>query len=251
MHRIFLEHPVEGQCVAIDSQKEVHHLATVLRASPGDLFEVCDSRGRLYRVALKQIGREGATGDVVEVLGEKEETGFYIDLFQAVPKKNNMDLVIQKNTELGVRRFRPFMSSRTVVRIDPRNEDKKTERWRRIALEAAKQSKRTTVPDVCPVAAFKEILPELEAYERVVLLYENASGAGLEVLETQAGPTTGVALVVGPEGGFSGGEVSALQQAGALAITLGSRILRTETAGFAAVSILQYLFGDLRGGDRP
>lgn len=247
MHRIFFREPVIGGRVVVEDASEIRHLAKVLRAEPGHMFEACNPDGKVFIVEVLSIGENAIHGKVVSSGKESLSKKVIVDLFQAVPKKNNMDLIVQKNTELGVNSIRPYVSSRTIVKIDEKNSSKKIERWRRIAREAAKQSKRADIPEIGEIFSFKEMLLELAGYDKVVLLYENEKRNSLDCLGANSESFRTLALIVGPEGGFSPSEVEDIEELGSVSVSLGPRILRTETAGFAALGIIQFLFGDMGG----
>ena len=247
MHRIFFQNPIAGNHIIIEDITEIKHLAKVLRAEAGYMFEACSSNGEIFLVEVESVEDNAIKGKIVSSKDAMGSAMISIDLFQALPKKNNMDLIVQKNTELGINAVRPYISSRTIVKIDEKNILKKTERWTRIAKEAAKQSKRVDIPLIADTASFKQMLASIKEYDRVYLLYEGERRKGFECIESIKGDLKKIALIVGPEGGFSLKEVSEIKERGAISISLGPRILRTETAGFAALSIIQYLFGDMRG----
>ncbi len=247
MHRIFFQNPINGSRVVVEDVAEIRHLAKVLRSEPGHVFEACDPDGKVFIVEIVSIEDNAIYGKVVSSREESVAKKAFVDLFQALPKKNNMDLIVQKNTELGISSIKPYVSSRTIVKIDEKNSFKKTERWRRIAKEAAKQSKRSDIPQIKETFSFKEMLLELKEYDKSILLYENEKGNGFECLDSYREDLKSIAVIVGPEGGFSPEEVKEIQNCGSVSISLGPRILRTETAGFAALSIIQFLFGDMRG----
>lgn len=247
MHRIFFRNPIVGNRIVIEEASEIKHLAKVLRAEPGYLFEVCSPGGEIFVVEVEAVRENAIEGKIVSSRDGMSTEKTLIDLFQAIPKKNNMDIIVQKNTELGINSIRPYTSSRTIVKIDEKNSAKKTERWTRVAKEAAKQSKRTDIPEIAETVSFKEMLLALNGYDSVILLYESEKRKGFECIESVEGDMRKIALIVGPEGGFSTKEVTDMKERGAISISLGPRILRTETAGFAALSIIQYLFGDMRG----
>lgn len=247
MHRVFVKDAIKERRIVIEDAAEIRHLVKVLRAKPGFRHEVCDSEGRVCLAEIVTVEKNLVECEVISIYGETGSKKLKIDLFQAIPKNDNMDFIVKKNTELGIDCFQPYVSTRTIVKIDEKNIRKKTERWQRIAQEAAKQSKRTEVPKVREARSLKEILPDLPNYDCVVLLNENEERRGFESLELPERSADAIALIVGPEGGFTAEEIEVLQRSGAVSLSLGPRILRTETAGIAAVSILQFLAGDMRG----
>jgi 16S rRNA (uracil1498-N3)-methyltransferase len=175
-----------------------------------------------------------------------QESPLAITLFQGLAKGDKMDLVIQKAVELGAIEVVPFTSRFTVVRLEEKQARTRQTRWERIALEAAKQSGRTRIPIIGPLHTFSGLSEAVKARcalgDLVILAYEGATKMGIGSLDD---PKQGVAVIVGPEGGFAPDEVEALALAGAKVCTLGPRILRTETAGLALLSMIGYKWGDL------
>ena len=205
------------------SEEEGHHVYKVLRGRVGDRIEVVDGTGRLF-VAELLGGREAS---IVEVRTAEDDDSA-VTLYQAVPKGRHMDLVVEKATELGVKRIVPLSTERGVVRLSGR--DGKVRRWRRVAEAAARQSLRLRVPDVGEAVAFSEAVRQ--AGETGVLLH---NGPDLPLLEdVMLGPA--VELFVGPEGGWSEGELVEAREAGLSSASLGSHRLRSETAGVVAVA---------------
>lgn len=164
-----------------------------------------------------------------------------------MPKSTKMDLIAQKNTELGIMSITPIITERVVVKND--SEFKKVDRWNRIALEACKQSKRSLIPTINTPIEFKELLIKIKDMDLIVVPYENKEGYGIKKLINDIRNTEvkNIAIIIGPEGGFEEEEILKLEEIGAHIVTLGPRILRTETAGFVALSLLMYELGDLGG----
>jgi 16S rRNA (uracil1498-N3)-methyltransferase len=161
-----------------------------------------------------------------------------------------MDLIAQKCTELGISKITPIITDRVVVKGNETSEFKKVDRWNRIALEACKQSKRSIIPTINQPIDFEPLLEELGSYDLVVVPYENQENQGIKYVKSKVAnkKIENVAIIIGPEGGFEENEIEALKDIGSYIVTLGPRILRTETAGFTALSLIMYEFGDL-GGD--
>lgn len=236
--RFFLEDVhAEGDAVAFEGA-DAHKIANVLRLRTGDRVEIVDSGGSLFDAELRvDDGSVHAT-----LIAERErvdETRLQIDVAQAIPKGAKMDFVVEKLTELGARAIVPFESERTVVR-EPGTA--KLERWRRLARGAAQQSGRRDVPDVRDVQSFDELCAEFAAYDLVLFPWEAADRRALrDVLPELVADARTVMVVVGPEGGFSHDEAQRAQAAGARVVSLGRRILRTESAALVVVAILSYL----------
>jgi 16S rRNA (uracil1498-N3)-methyltransferase len=214
----------------------LHHLRTVLRLGPGTEVLLLDGRGGCCRARLQSVGREQAVAVAIARWNEAE-AACPLRLMQALPKGDKFDLVLQKGTELGVTIFQPVLSGRAV----PRPETGRTARWERIVREAARQSRRPCLPQLAPLQPLDEALAAVGEPLRLVL-WEQGAVPLREALP--AHPPTGVAVLVGPEGGFGEAEVKAVTAAGFAPVHLGPRILRTETAGLAAAAVLQYLYGD-------
>lgn len=253
MHRIFVEQKIVTcpSQVRIVSQEEVHHALRVLRLTEGDRIELTDADGREFIAQIKaaHAGQDqDSFMDVVclEKVEITRESPVQITLFQGLPKQDKLELIIQKAVELGAVRIVPVECDRSVAKIkDAKDAAKKTERWQRIAHEAAKQSKRAVTPVVAEPIKLKAVEAELAPESLKLLAYE---GAALEPLSAQlSGPFSKVAIVIGPEGGLTEKEVGYFEGLGFKTIGLGPRILRTETAGLALISIIQYALGDMGG----
>lgn len=222
--RVFVDFELESGEFLTLPDDEAYHVRKVLRGRAGDSFEVVDSRRRLFAAELGE--RAGAV--VVEALSVGDEPGAEVALYQAVPKGRHMDLVVEKATELGVDRIVPLATERGVVRLD--GGSGKVERWRRVAVAAARQSLRLRVPSVRESASFSEAVSETGA--NGVLLHNSPELPRLE--ECVSGEAAG--LFVGPEGGWSTEELRLAEEAGLRIAQLGPYRLRTETAGMVAVA---------------
>lgn len=227
----------------IDFPKETaHHISRVLRLKAGTEIELLDGHGTLCRCILESCdGR-----DLVASVQERHvatETALPIDLYQGLPKLDKMELILQKGTELGIRRFVPVLSERVTERKAQERGIKRLDRWGTIVQEAARQSQRLFLPTIDAPQSFADVLGNCTA-ELKLMLWEDATQPLDAALPAQ--PPQDVALLIGPEGGFSASEADLAQQAGFIPVGCGPRILRTETAGFTVAIILQYLYGDLR-----
>jgi len=217
-----------------------HHLRKVLRIKAGATLLLLDGFGHCCEVRLEQLQPEQATTQVIRRWQETDVT-LPITLLQALPKGDKFDLVLQKGTELGVSCFQPLETEHAIPNLNATRLSKREQRWQRIVSEAARQSRRSFLPEVKPLQKLATALNEPSSDLKLVL-WEAGSVALAEVLPEQ--PPTGVTLLIGPEGGFSATEITLITAAGFQAVHLGPRILRTETAGLAATPILQYLYGD-------
>ncbi|MBE6546979.1 MAG: 16S rRNA (uracil(1498)-N(3))-methyltransferase [Ruminococcaceae bacterium] len=229
---------------------DAHHIARSLRMAVGDTLTVCDMQGREYECRITSFAEdEEVRARILSVREAENEPPCRIRLFQALPKGDKLDTVIQKAVECGACEIIPFESERCVVRMKPEAEERKTERRGRIAAEAAKQSGRSVIPLVRSTVSFSEMLTEAQS-DLCLFCYEGDGTRPLgEVLKERKellcnGGT--VSVVIGSEGGFSQSEVEAAKAAGMLPIGLGKRILRTETAPLFVLSCLVYV-GELEG----
>ncbi len=234
------------------SASDVHHALTVLRMKAGDMIAVVEPEGDAW--LMRVSGTE--TGAVFAELWEPLRKGetLQLTLVMGVSKGHKVDLVVEKVTELGVEAIRPVITERSVVRLSGEKGLKRSERWQRVARAAAKQSERTSIPKIADPVPLKDILKEAEAFDTVLVPWEEASATGPGIGEAldEMGVTSGsrVAVVVGPEGGLTAEEVYALEAVGARAVTLGRTVLRSETAGIVAVALCLYELGALGGRER-
>lgn len=217
-----------------------HHLHRVLRCKPGDEVLLLDGTGECCLVQLRQLQSRTATTRLIRRWRDPEQ-GLPITLLQALPKGDKFDLVLQKGTELGIRRFVPVQTAHVVPQPTADRREKRQQRWERIICEAARQSRRSVLPDLTGLQTLEEALA-IEGDQLRLVLWEAGSMPLAAALPQQ--PPSGVQLLVGPEGGFSPAEMVQISAAGFRAVHLGPRILRTETAGLAAAPVLQYLYGD-------
>lgn len=215
------------------------HIARTLRMRPGDALAVFDGHGREAAGRIGHIDKHRVTV-VLEPCGEIDrESALSITLAIAVSRGDRMDTVVQKATELGVHRIRPVLSERTGVKLDPKRWGKKLRHWQQIAVSACEQCGRNRLPSIEEPRALASVLGQPGDFEQRLLLHPGGDAAPLPPACASA------CLLVGPEGGFSDGEVAAAVQAGYLPLQLGPRVLRTETAPLAALSVLQARWGDL------
>jgi len=231
----------ETNDVVLNNLETVNHLVRVLRVKIGESVEIVTDQSTIIG-SVKAIGQEFVKIEI-ETEGEHvNESIVQIDLFQCLPKGQKLELIIQKNVELGVRGFYLVASKRCIVDYKPKDVPKKLDRLDRIAKEAAKQSKRDIIPKVHGILSIKDTMTLIGNYDQFLILYEREDAEGLKA-RLSAFKGAKVAVFIGPEGGLDQTEVDGLVASGALSTTLGKRILRTETAGFVAVSCIQYHTG--------
>lgn len=236
-HAIFEDH-------ARITGSDVNHIKNVLRMKVGEKFRISDGSSVVYDCSLREFEeQDGQTEAVLVDILSRDETGTELPaelvLYQGLPKGDKMELIIQKTVELGISRIVPVSTKRAVVKLDAKKEDSKVRRWNAISESAAKQSKRTVIPSVEGVHSFREVLAEAEGFDLLLMPYENAEGmAYTRRVISQVKPGMKIAIFIGPEGGFDEAEVEAARSAGFLPLSLGKRILRTETAGFTLLAAL-------------
>lgn len=244
MHRFFVKpEQICGDQIVIAGE-EFKHAVKALRIRDNELFEVCDGNGYDYHCLIARREREQLTAAIQVKYPSAGELPYAVTLFQGLPKGQKMDEIVQKNTELGIGAVVPFVSAFCVAKLEkPDKAAKKRSRWQRIAFEAAKQSKRGRVPQVHEPVTFQRMCERVADFDLVLLAYEHELDKTLQtVLEGQS-DSRKIAVIVGPEGGFSLKEAEKLEAAGAKSISLGKRILRTETAGMALLAQINYAFG--------
>lgn len=238
MHHFFVDPgQIEGREVKITGA-DVDHIKNVLRMKPGEVVTVSDGEGQDLLCQIRQVG----PGEVLaDVIGEEEsrELPSSIILYQGLPKSDKLELIIQKAVELGAARIVPVVTKNVVVKLEPKKEESRRRRWQAIAESAAKQSKRSRVPEVSRILSFREALTEASGSDVALFAYEHQKGMGETKKElAKAAPGQRIALFIGPEGGFDEAEVRMAEEAGFRPVSLGKRILRTETAGLALLSML-------------
>lgn len=229
----------------IDSD-DAAHIRRVLRLSPGAVITVCDGQGFDYEAEILRISEKTIECGIISKKKADTEPNIEVTLFQGLPKASKMDYIIQKTTELGIARIVPCVMNRCVVKLEgEKAERKKQERWQKIAREAAKQSGRGIVPEVCMPANFAEALTMLKRCDLCFAPYECETENTLKSTLLGAGSPKSVGFIIGPEGGFDLKEYEMLKSEGITAVTLGRRILRTETAGEAVLAMTMYEIGDI------
>lgn len=241
MQQFFVEpSDVKGNKVLMRGT-DVNHIRNVLRIRPGEDLRVSDGAGHSWLCCVDRYEENTAVLDILKNLDEDTELPSKIWLFQGLPKGDKMELIVQKAVELGAFCVVPFAAKRSVVRLDEKKGQKKQARWQLIAKGAAEQSGRGIIPEISAPVSFEEALREAEKLDVVLIPYELEEGmAGTVRTIGKIRPGQSVGIFIGPEGGFEEAEVEKAESAGACAVSLGKRILRTETAGLAALSILMY-----------
>ncbi len=247
MYNFFVnESEKQGNCFII-TESDFNHICNVLRMKTGDEILVsCNGQASLCKI---EIFSDYVKAEVIEENYHNTNLPIKIHLFQGLPKSDKLELIIQKAVELGVEEITPVEMNRCVVKIEDKKKKSKKERWQSIAESAAKQSKRVVIPKVNDIVSYKEFLKKAEELSVLLVPYENEDGmkATKEALkEIKSGDTVGI--IIGPEGGFDEKEIELVTDKNGKTISLGSRILRTETAAIASVTMCM-LYAEMELGD--
>lgn len=244
MHRFFIDkEQIDEEEITILAS-DVKHIRDVLRMTEGEILEAC-CKGTTYTCEILKLEKNRILTKIISSKPGNNESQVHIALFQGLAKGSKLDFILQKGTEIGVSEFYPVATHRSVVKIkDIHKEASKIERWETIVEEAAKQSKRDLIPIVNNVLTFDDMINLLKNEENIIIPYED------EVVYTikeglQNLPTGKINVIIGPEGGFESSEIEKLKGIGGKVVTLGNRILRTETAGIVTSTIILYELGNI------
>lgn len=241
MHHFFVDPSSIEEGIVRIVGTDLNHMKNVLRMKPGEEVLISDGTGKDYNCQVKEYGAEEGILVILSENADSRELPSRIWLFQGLPKSDKMEFIIQKAVELGAAGIVPVSTRNTVVKLDPKKEEAKVKRWQAIAESAAKQSKRSLVPRVSGIMTLKEAFDYVESQGFSVRLIPYEHEAGMDGTKTEldaAGPGQDIAVFIGPEGGFDEREIELALSKGVRPISLGRRILRTETAGLALLSVL-------------
>lgn len=242
MYRFFVEKEQIGEKTIRIIGSDVNHIRNVLRMKPGEEILISDGEKKEYHCEITALDSEYVEALIMFVKEGGLELPSRVYLFQGLPKNDKMELIIQKAVELGVYAVVPVATKRAVVKLDDKKEAKKLTRWQSIAESAAKQAKRLIIPEIMPVMSFKEAVEFVGSLDVGLMPYELAENmAYTRQILSQITPGQSIGVFIGPEGGFAEEEVELALNSQMETITLGKRILRTETAGMTVLSILMYL----------
>ena len=246
MHRFFVKKQSILKDRIIISGEDVQHISKVLRLKCGDRIVLCDGEGTDYIAAIESMAKDLIGAIILEKEASKSEPDINVVLYQGIPKSTKMDIIIQKCTEMGIKRIVPVFMARTVVRLESeKDEMKKAERWVKIAEEAAKQSGRGIIPVIDMPVTLDQALRSASGLDLVIIPYELETSLPVkEVLSKNKAGSIG--FFIGPEGGFEPVEVEKAKEMGAVPVTLGRRILRTETAGIAVLTSIMYEYDQMK-----
>ena len=228
--------------------EDVNHISNVLRMKGGDEFQVCNSdTTENYNVEIKSFEKEKIICSIINKMKSEAESDINLKIFQGIPKSDKMELIIQKSTELGIKELIPVDMERCVSKISGKDEKKKIDRWQKISEVAAKQSGRDMIPKIHNVIKINDIVKVISDFDMMIVPYEKAEGDSfkdaIEEIKEYDKSNINIGIVIGPEGGFEPSEIEQLKEAGAKIVTLGKRILRTETVALAMSSVIMYELG--------
>ncbi len=223
--------------------EDVNHIKNVLRLSENEKIKICDSENQVnYICEILEITKQNVICKILEKADNIAEGNVELHIYQGLPKADKLELIIQKGTELGISKFVPIALKRSIVKLDPKDAKKKNERWQKIAEVAAKQCGRDLIPKVEDVKKLQDICTQIKEYDLVLIAYEleEENYIKKELRQLQEKGFYKIAVVIGPEGGLEVEEVEAMKNAGGKVISLGKRILRTETVALQVASIIMY-----------
>ncbi|WP_430349334.1 16S rRNA (uracil(1498)-N(3))-methyltransferase [Thermoanaerobacterium thermosaccharolyticum] len=244
MRKFFVKNEDIKDGIARINGDDAHHIINVLRFKIGTKLIISNGKNQ-YIVTILDIENSSVILKIIEEYNQVVESPINITLYQGLPKSDKMDLIIQKCTEIGIKKIVPVETEFSTIKIKEKNIYNKINRWKKISLEASKQSGRSIVPDVLVPVGFKDALESLNEFDLCLIPYEKETNMRLKDVLKKNFDAKNICVFIGPEGGFSENEIMAAIEYGAIPVTLGPRILRTETAGIVTSSIILYEFGDL------
>jgi 16S rRNA (uracil1498-N3)-methyltransferase len=233
---------IKGGKIYVEKE-ESHHIIDVMRLREGDSVTAFDGTGKEYSGKVSSINNKRVAIDILGVKTVQRMRPISISLAQAVPKRDSMDLIVQKATELGADEIIPFESSRTVVKAKGERRQHKIGRWQKIAIEASKQCGRAELPEIRDIEYFADILGRIDRYDLTIMPCLSEKAARLKSALMNTNTPKKLLVIIGPEGGFSEKEIDGAAQKGVCLITLGNLVLRSDTAAITTLSILNYALG--------
>ncbi len=246
MRRFFLQNIDPESVPIVIKGAEARHMIRVLRMMPGEEIVLIEGGGRRFRATIRDVRRGCVTVDIISELPGIMPSPVKITLAQALIRARRMDIIIEKCTELGVNTIIPFLSSRSIIRMDKHKHESRLKHWQGVAISAVKQSDALTPPEITQVMDFRDMLDNLkERHATKVILWEQDKRISIKKILTEREKRDHFIGIVGPEGGFSKAEIQWAKESGFIPATLGRRILRAETASISMVSLVQYEWGDL------
>lgn len=244
MSKFFVkENQIKNNTVKIIGQ-DVNHIKNVLRLNLEDQIKICnEDTSENFNCSIKQIEKDEIICEIKEKISSKVESNVEITIFQGLPKADKMELIIQKSTELGASRFVPVALNRCIVKLSGKDAQKKIERWQKISEVAAKQCGRDLIPKIENIENIEEVKKQISDFDLFFVAYEQEKDVYLkQVLQEvdKSKEKIRIAFLIGPEGGLEEKEIEQMKNAGAKIISLGNRILRTETVALSVTSIIMY-----------
>lgn len=247
MHKFFVDkNDVFEDRISITGD-DVNHITKVLRLKPQEEIQVCNGVGIEYLCSIEELSKKEVICKVIQSYESSTESELNITLFQGFPKAQKMELIVQKCIEIGLKEIQPVITKRVVVKLESKDISGKLERWQRIAEEAAKQSNRGMIPRILPPISFNEALERLNEMDLALIPYEKERANGLREVLAEHKTSKNIGIFIGPEGGFEEEEINSCLERRISPVSLGPRILRTETAGFVTAAIILYELGDMGG----
>jgi 16S rRNA (uracil1498-N3)-methyltransferase len=240
--RIFISSSDIHENTATITGSDVNYIKNVMRLKQGDALTIIDSKSKEYSAKISHFSIGEIKADITGVKESKELSKVKVTIAQCLPKNPKMDLIVQKSTELGAFEIIPVNCERTVIKLDEDKADAKVIRWQKIAKEAAEQSGRNTIPIIKPVTEFKALLSSSKSYDKCIMLWEMERKKNIKDILKENKDIKSLLVLIGPEGGISHEEAAEAVKAGFEAVTLGARILRTETAPLAVLAMIDYEF---------
>lgn len=244
MNSFFVEGSGAKGAILPLAQEDAKHAAQVMRMQPGEVFYAVDASGRRFLAELQAVSKAECSAILKEELPDHEPP-LQLTLYQGLPKADKLDWIVQKLTELGAAKIVPVKMERCVVKLDEKDGVKRRDRIAKIAREAAKQCKRGRAPEIEAPQTWKQLAENMAKHDLLMVPWEDAAGYGMRSARADFPDAQDIGIVIGPEGGMSDAEIAALEAIGAHQITLGPRILRTETAAISACTMAMLLWGDL------
>lgn len=248
MYKFFVkENQIDNKEINIIGD-DVNHIKNVLRLGTSEKIEVCNiSKAINYLCEIEKADNKTIKCKILEILENKSETSVYLHIFQGLPKAEKMETIIQKTTEIGVSEITPVIMKRCVVKLDDKSCQKKISRWQKIAEVAAKQSKRDKIPQINLPTSIKNIYEKIENYDIVLVAYENEENNSIKeaLSKVPKNRSMKIAVIIGPEGGIEESEIIELKKNNVEVVSLGKRILRTETAPIVLASVIMYEFDEM------
>ena len=236
---------INKETLTIDGD-EAKHILSVLRHGSGDMIDVVDGCGTKYKVQIEEISRDFLQGRILSRTHKENEPNCHLTLAQAVCRKERMDFLIEKATEIGVSSLIPILTERNLIKVRGiSSQKKKIDRWRRLAIASMKQSLRTVLPEIQDIIEFEQLLSKVKNYDLCLIASLTKDSKSIKECEQLKVGVKNILLIVGPEAGFTEEELSKAKTQGAIPISLGSRRLRTETAGVVFSSLVFHQLDDL------